>query len=288
MPTVAIAYDESIVPSVKIDVTGITIMSGTTRITITRKVDDETYTVRNANAVDISGSASFYVQDFEVPLAAMGVYYATITNGTTTESDSQTFGPFYSSSDAIWISDPLVPSTFVKVTTTDIGDTSGNMAILGKGSMSEITRSYDRAVSYVLGKTKPVLQFYGQKSIAGLAFDIIAAPTARDQVNALLASGHVLFRASSRRFTTLPRALYCTLAGSQEPLTWQLKGTEFDETNDLTRWKLTLDEVQAQSTDIVYSPYSYNYYTARAPLYSNALAYYGGSSYLYAMKNPLP
>lgn len=276
---IAATYSENPVPSVVVDVTSIPAYSGVKRITVYRIANNAQTIVRNANSIDISGQATFFVQDFDVPLGVPVQYKAFIRNNTGLSTNQTTSVVTYSASDsAVWITDPLNTSNFVKVATTGNGD-----AVLGQGSFTKVARSYERNTSKVIGRTKPVLQFYGEKAITGLPLEVIATASASDQIEALLQAGHVLIRTSDR-LSNLPRELYCTMTGEQEPLTWNLDG--YSAGNDLTKWTLSVDEVEAQTLDIVLALYSYSYWAGKFATYADAQTAYGTGTYLNAMKNP--
>lgn len=276
---IAATYSENPVPSVLVDVTSIPAYSGVKRITIYRIANNAQTIVRNANSIDISGSATFFIQDFDVPLGVPVQYKAYIRNNTGLNTNQTTLTATYQASDAsIWITDPLNTSNFVKVATSGTGD-----AVLGQNSFTKVARSYEKNTSSVIGRSKPVLQFYGEKALTDLPLEIIAGPSASDQIEALLQTGHVLIRTNSR-MVNLPRELYCTMTGEQEPLTWNLSG--FDAGSDLTKWTLTVDEVEAQTLDIVLALYSYDYWAGKYATYADAVTAYGTGTYLNAMKNP--
>lgn len=277
--TIVATYSENPVPSTLIDVTSIPAYSGVKRITVYRISNNRQTIVRNADSINISGSATFFVQDFDVPLGVPVQYKAYIRNNTGLNTNQTTSVATYETSDAsVWITDPLNTSNFVKVAIAGTGS-----AVLGQKSFSKVTRSYERNTSSVIGREKPVLQFYGQKAITGLPLEIIATASANNQIEALLSAGHVLIR-SSARMTNLPRELYCTMTGTQEPLTWQYDA--YDADTDLTLWSLSVDEVEAQTLDIVLALYSYDYWAGKFATYADAVTAYGTGTYLDAIKNP--
>jgi hypothetical protein len=241
-------------------------------ITIYRLVDGETSTVRNAKAV--ASSTAFTVNDFEAPFGKPVIYWAeTSASGTSLgigEKATTTLNV-----NQVWIHDPLDLSNAMAISLS--GD---NDATLGQGSFNSITEGYDYTRSTVLGKSRPVLQFYGQKAIEGLQFKVVTKAAGSDELADLLSVAPVLIRVPGA-LSNLPRLMYGVLEASQSPLDWHVNST-----NPLTEWSVTYNETEPQSLDIVFTFYSYAYWQAKFSTYDGANTSYGASTYVNAVRNP--
>lgn len=242
-------------------------------ITIYRLVDGETSIVRNAK--NVASSTAFVINDFEAPFGKAVSYWATTSSGGvsvgTGEKATITVDP-----NQVWISDPLDLSNAMAINLSGDAD-----AVLGAGSFAEIRKGYDYNRSSVLGKARPVLQFYGEKGIEGLQFEVITKSAGSDELKDLLSTSPILLRAPGE-LGNLPRLLYGVLEASQEPIDWHLAS----QTTPLTRWKVTLHETEPQSLDIVVTFYSYAYWQAKYASYDAANAVYSAGTYINAVRNP--
>lgn len=242
-------------------------------ITIYRLVDGETSIVRNAKSV--ASSTAFVINDFEAPFGKAVSYWATTSSGGvslgTGEKATITVDP-----NQVWISDPLDLSNSMAINLSGDAD-----SVLAAGSFAEIRKGYDYNRSSVLGKARPVLQFYGEKGIEGLQFEVITKSAGSDELKDLLSTSPILLRAPGE-LGNLPRLLYGVLEASQEPIDWHLAS----QSTPLTRWKVTLHETEPQSLDIVVTFYSYAYWQAKYASYDAANAVYSASTYINAVRNP--
>lgn len=242
-------------------------------ITVYRLCDGETNIVRSAKAA--VASTAFTINDFEVPFGKPVYYYAeTFASGSSLgvgERSNTTVN-----STEVWVHDPLDLSNGIGI------DLSGdNDATLAQGSFGTIARTYDYNRSTVIGKTKPILQFYGEKAIEGLQFEVIAKTAGSSKLRDLLSTGPVLIRVPGQ-LSNLPRLMYGVLEASQQPIDWHVSS----QTAPLTRWAFTFHETEAQSLDIVVTFYSYAYWQAKYASYDAAAAVYGASTYINAVRNP--
>lgn len=271
--TPTLTYKSVPMPSVEVYVSSLG--TGTpTSISVYRIADGTTSLVRNG--FKVAATSAFTLTDFEAPFGTPVSYYTEVfdaagnslglsSQATTTLSVSQ-----------IWVHDPLDLTNAFSV------DVAGSGSIvLGAESFSTIQRAYNYNRSTVIGKSKPVLQFYGEKAIEGLSFSLITDNAGALEVEDIMSASPVCIRTPAQ-FFNLPRSLYGVLEGSQEPLNWQLSG----ETNDLTRWNLTFNETEAQSLGVVIAYYTYAYWQARYATYTAANTAYGSGSYINAVRNP--
>lgn len=262
-------------PYVWVSFTSIPTSASATLIYVYRTANGVTEVIRNANGINITGSASFAVQDFDVPFGVAVTYtgklvIAGVDQGLGTGSNITL------DVNQLWISDPLDPTNAIGIDLTGSG-----AAVLGGDSFANISRGYDVSKSYVLGKQRPVVQFFGEKGIEGAEFEVLTTGSAAStELSALLGVSPVLIRPPVR-MTNLPSQFYVTLQATQEPLTWR------SETSDqLTRWVLKADEVEPSSVEIVFALFTYAYWSARYASYSAASAVYGAGSYDSAVRNP--
>jgi hypothetical protein len=244
-----------------------------TNVTVYRLCDGETSIVRGAKNVTASGA--FLVNDFEVPFGKPVTYWAeTFASGTSQGLSSTNVTTV--DVQEIWIHDPLDLTNTMQIFLD--GD---NDATLGQGSFGSISREYDYNRTSVLGKSRPVLQFYGEKAIQGLSFDVLAKAAGNSKLYDLLSVAPLMVRVPGQ-LGNVPRMLYGVIEGSEEPIDWHLSS----QTAPLTRWKLTLTEVEPQSLDIVLTFYSYAYWQSRYSSYTAANAAYGSTTYINAVRNP--
>lgn len=243
-------------------------------ITVYRLADGETNVVRTANYT--AASSSFTVIDYEVPFGVVSSYYSEVFNSAGTSLGTSAVTTTQYDSDSVWIHDPLDLTNYMVVTPY------ASSATLGQGSFKEMKRGYSFNASGVIGKKKPIIQYYGEKAIQGLDFEVITSSnSATDTLENLLSVAPVLVR-TPVKFYNLPRLLYGVLQGSQEPLTWHL--TSADE--PITRWSLTLDETEQPGIALVFGYYTYTYWQSRYATYTLANAAYGTNTYINAVRNP--
>lgn len=261
------------VPSVEVYFSSLGTGSPTT-ITVYRLADGVTEVVRTANMAP--ATTAFTVTDYEVPFGVVSTYFCEVFNAAGTSLGVSPTATTTVDSDSVWIHDPLDLSNILVVTPY------ASSASLGQDSFSNIERGYSFNSSSVIGKKKPILQFYGEKAIQGLGFDIITSTNvAFDAVSNLLSVAPVAIR-TPVRFYNLPRVLYGVLQGSQEPLTWHLSTSD----EPITRWALTVDETEAPGIDLVFSYYTYSYWQSRYATYTLANTAYGTGTYIDAVRNP--
>ena len=270
--TPTLSADTRIVPAVKVVFTGMTGWTTNHVFYVWRTSGGVTEAVRGANGVAMT-SGDLTVYDYDAPFGVVSSY----TGEARLAGVSDGVGPAATTtltSSSIWIHDPLAPAVNLEIALTGTGN-----AVLGQGSFGSVKRGYEVVRTSVLGKARPVVQFYGQKAIEGLNFDIIATTIGSTALENILATSPILVRFPTE-FHNLPARLNGTLEAVQEPLTWHT------DAEDITRWKLVLDETEAQSLDIVFTVYSYSYWSARYATYTAASAVYGASTYDYAVNNP--
>jgi hypothetical protein len=261
------------VPSVEIYFSSLGTGSPTS-ITVYRLADGVTEIVRTANRAP--ATTAFTVVDYEVPFGVVATYFSEVFDAAGTSLGLSSTVTTTVDSDSVWIHDPLDLSNYLVVTPY------ASSASLGQESFSEISRGYSFNSSNVIGKKKPILQFYGEKAIQGLEFEVITSTNvAFDAVADLLSVAPVAIR-TPPRFYNLPRVLYGVLQGSQQPLTWHLNSSD----EPITRWALTLDETEAPGIDLVFAYYTYTYWMARYATYTLANSAYGTGTYIDAVRNP--
>lgn len=243
-------------------------------ITVYRLADGETNIVRTANYTAASGS--FTVTDYEAPFGVVISYYAEVFTSAGASLGVSPIATTTLAVDSVWIHDPLDLSNYLVITPY------ASDATLGIESFSSIQRSYDFNVSSVIGKKKPIIQYYGEKAIQGLEFEVVTSTNAAfDQVEFLIQAAPVLVRTPAK-FYNLPRLLYGVLRGSQEPLTWHLTSAD----QPINRWKLVLDETEQPGIALVFGYYTYTYWQSRYATYTLANAAYGTGTYINAVRNP--
>lgn len=247
--------------------------AGTTAMTVYRLTDGVRSVVRNADAVTVSGS--FAVVDYEAPLGASVTYSAETFISGVSDGISAT-ASITIDSDVAWIQDPLDPNNSVSVS---LG--SGSNYMFGQNAFASIGRPTDVNKSKVLGRTRPVVQFYGRKGIEGLEVDVYVDNSMFGTFNDLLDVQPLLVRVPTR-MPNLPRNLYVTISAVEEPVDWH----STDETN-LTRFKLTMDEVEPQTLDITVNVFTYSRFEAKYATYTAAATVYNGQDYTYVQRNPL-
>jgi hypothetical protein len=260
-------------PSVEVYFSGLG--SGSpTRITVYRLADGETNIVRTAN--NVAATTAFTVTDYEAPFGVVISYYAEVFNAAGTSLGLSPLATTTLNSDSIWVHDPLDLSNFTVITPWASDST------LAQNSFENIERGYDVNLSNVIGKKKPIIQFYGEKAIQGLEFEVITSTNAAyDALELLLQVAPVLIR-TPVRFYNLPRLLYGVLRGSQQPLTWHLNTSN----QPITRLKFSVDETEQPGIGLVFAYYTYSYWQARYATYTAANAAYGAGTYVNAVRNP--
>lgn len=266
-----LTYKASPLPSVEIYWS--TLPAGTDSISVYRLAEGERVLVRNASAVSASGS--FAIVDYEAPFGTPLVYSAetfiagvsdgTSTTATITLDIAQ-----------IWIQDPLDLTSAVSVSVA-----GGTDYTLAKDSFNSLTRASVISRSKVLGRAKPVVQFYGRGALESLTLDIYADNNTYDTVNDLLDIQPLLIR-TPISLGYLPRSLYCTVTAIEEPVDFQNTGN-----TGLSRFKLTVDEVEGQSLTVFVNLYTYSQFEAKYATYNAANTVYGSYDYTYVTRNPL-
>lgn len=260
------------IPNVKIVVSGL--LAAEKFIRIWRNCDGETELVRGAVFAPCSGS--FTIVDYDAPIGRLATYTAegyADSNGTGPQGISSP-ATITLTSTSIWVHDPIAPLVNAEIQLTGTGD-----LVLGKGSFAKVQRGYDVVRTQVLGRNKPIVQFYGQKAIQNLEFELITSEIGTNKAAALLATAPLMFRFPPS-MKNLPSRISATLDAYQEPVTWHY------ESSPITTWKLVLNEVEAQSLAILFAVFPYSYWSARYATYSAASAVYGSGTYQYAIDNP--
>lgn len=243
-------------------------------ITVYRLADGETNIVRTANYT--SATTAFTVTDYEVPFGVVSSYYSEVFTSAGVSLGKSSITTITVNSDSVWIHDPLDLSTVIAITPY------ASDATLGQDSFSNIKRGYDFNASKVIGKKKPIVQFYGEKAIEGVEFSVLTASNASvDMMETLLQTAPVLVRTPAK-FYNLPRLLYGVLTASQEPLTWQLNSID----QPITRWNLTLDETEQPGIALVFGYYTYTYWQGKYATYTLVNSAYGTGTYINAVRNP--
>jgi hypothetical protein len=241
-------------------------------ITVYRQVNGDTQQVRGSVAVSVSGS--YLVTDYEAPFGVNVTYWAeTFAAGTSlgVGDSSTTVLPV----SQVWIHDPLDPTNNIAISLGGY-----DYATLGKDSFTDITKGYRYNKSVVVGKTKPILQFYGQKAIEGATFEVFTHDAADAEMAGLLAVSPVCIRVPAV-MVSLPALMYGVIEATARPESWR-----FETSGQLTRWTLTFNETDAPNTAIVFAVYSYAYWNLRYASYTTANAAYGAGSYVNAIQNP--
>lgn len=266
-----LTYKATPLPSV--EVYWATLPASTDTISVYRLAEGERVLVRNASAVGASGS--FAIVDYEAPFGVPLVYSAETFIAGVSDGTSATATITLDVTD-VWLQDPLNLNSAIKVAVT-----GGTDYTLAQDSFSTLTRATVANKSMVLGRAKPVTQFYGRRSLEGLTLDVLADNANFDDFNDLLDVQPLLVRTpATMRY--LPRSLYCTVSAVEEPVDWYLtNGT------DLSRFKLTLDEVEGQSLTVFVNLYTYSQYEAKYATYNAAATTYGSYDYTYVTRNPL-
>lgn len=247
--------------------------AGTTSITVYRLAEGVSEVVRSG--LQASASGSFSITDFEAPLGTPIVYSAETYISGVSDGFSAT-STITIDTEAIAIQDPLNPNNSVSVLLGSGGD-----FMLGTEAFSSISRPTQITKSMVIGRAKPVVQFYGRKGIEGLEFDVLVDNSQYGKFNDVLDTQPLLIRTPGR-MGNLPRSLFVTIQAAELPLDWgDANGS------GLTRFTLTADEVESQSRAIVVNVFTYAAYTAKYLTYTAAAAVYGGNDYTNLNRNPL-
>lgn len=266
-----LTYKSTPIPSVEIYWSSFP--AGTDTISVYRLADGERVLVRNASAVAASGS--FSITDYEAPFGTLLTYSAETFIAGVSDGTSATATITLDVSD-VWIQDPLNLTSAVKVAVA-----GGSNFTLAKDSFNSLTRSSVINKSVVLGRSKPVVQFYGRKSLEGLTLDILADNSTFGVLNDLLDVQPLLIRTPAS-IGYLPRSLYCTVTAVEEPVDWSLSaGTE------MSRFKLTVDEVEGQNLTVFVNLFTYTDYANKYATYNAAATVYGSFDYTYVTRNPL-
>jgi hypothetical protein len=266
-PTLTANY--SIVPAVQIALTGL-LATGT--VTVYRIADGTSEVVRNAS--NVSASSTFTVVDYDAPIGVVVTYTAENFDSSVVSQGVSSPATITLTSTSIWMHDPLAPANNVEIKLTGTSD-----VVLGANSFTRVARGYDIVTTKVLGKTRPTMQFYGLKGYENLTFELITTVYGTTDVMGLLATNPVLVRFPTN-FPNLPTRINGALTAEQEPLTWMLENTP------VTQFYLKLNEVEPQSLGIVYSIYSYSYWSGKYATYTAASAVYGSNTYDYSVLNP--
>lgn len=272
-PTLATSVNPC--PNVTVSFTSLPTSASATTITVWRVADGITEQVRNANGTVITGQTTFVVVDYEAPIGIPVVYYASMTiagvaqgNGptaTTTINDSR-----------FWISDPLNPANSLAIQTGGYG-----VATLGLHTFETVQRSYKYNRSMVIGQQRPVMQFYGQKGIEGAQFEVYTYGDTDNSMDNLLSVSPILIRVPSV-MVNMPARLYGVMEATLQPQTWRIEAS-----SPLNLWTITFNETAPQSLAVVFSVYSYAYWSTKYPgTYATVTAsVYGSNNYNYALLN---
>jgi hypothetical protein len=271
--TPALTYKSVPMPSVEVYVSGLG--SGTpTAISVYRIADGETSLVRGGFKTAASGA--FTITDFEAPFGVPVAYYTETFNASGVSQGLSAQATITLSVNQVWMHDPVDLSNAMAV------DVSGQGSIvLGAESFSTIKRGYQYNRSNVIGKRKPVVQFYGEKAIDGLEFTLITDNAGVSEVEDILSTSPVCVRTPAV-FTNLPRLLYGVLEATQTPLNWH----NASDSAKLTSWAMSFNETEAQSLAVVINFYTYTYWQSRYATYTLANTAYGSGSYINAVRNP--
>lgn len=271
--TPALTYKSVPMPSVEVYVSGLG--SGTpTAISVYRIADGETSLVRGG--VKTPASGAFTITDYEAPFGVPVAYYTETFNAAGVSQGLSAQETITLAVNQIWLHDPTDLTNAMAV------DVAGQGSIvLGAESFSTIKRGYQYNRSNVIGKRKPVVQFYGEKAIDGLEFTLITDNAGVLEVEDILSTSPVCIRTPAN-FTNLPRTMYGVLEATQQPLNWHASA----DASKLTSWVIAFNETEAQSLAVVINYYTYTYWQARYATYTLANAAYGSGSYINAVRNP--
>lgn len=243
-------------------------------ITVYRLADGETNIVRTANYV--SATSAFTVIDYEAPFGVVISYYAEVFTASGVSLGKSPIATTTLNVDEIWVHDPLDLTNRLVITpyTSEI--------TLAQNSFETIERNYDFNLSNVIGKKKPVIQYYGEKAIQGLEFEVITSTNvAYQSVKTMLETAPVLIRTPAM-MSNLPRLLYGVLRASQRPLTWHLNTSD----EPLTKISFSFDETEQPGISLVFGYYTYTYWKSNYATYSDASTIYGTNTYINAVRNP--
>lgn len=266
-----LTYKATPLPSV--EVYWASLPAGTDTISVYRQAEGERVLVRNASEVPASGS--FAIVDYEAPFGTALTYSAETSIAGVSDGTSATAEITLDVTD-VWIQDPLNLNSAIKVAVA-----GGTDFTLGQGSFNSLTRASVVSKSQVLGRSKPVVQFYGRKSLEGINLDILADNETFGDLNELLDVQPLLIRTPSA-LGYLPRSLYCTVAAVEEPIDWHSV-----ESSGMSRFKLTVDEVEGQNLTVFVTLYTYADYADKYATYNAAATVYGSYDYTYVTRNPL-
>lgn len=198
-------------------------------ITVWRIADGVTEPVRGGLRASVTGD--FTVTDWEVPFGVVSTYYGQIfdSGGASILGDQATITV---TSDDVWLSDPIDPTSAITVR-------------LEQNTFTQVSRARRTEQMYVAGLSRPFEQNWGLGGIMGLPFSLwTESDLEASALQTLLQSSPLLIR-TPPKYATLPRLLSASIKQpTQVPFDWRSGGST-------VVWSLTVDEVQPVSAAIL-------------------------------------
>lgn len=261
-PVLTVLLDAAPSPRVVISLSGLDATAAT--ITVTRIANGEKTIVRGARKAAVAGS--FVVVDYEAPFSSVS-YQAQLFTASASSPLGVAAVADLSGVSEVWVSDPLNPRNALSVSNTG-------------AALSGVQRRADMEKLNLMGRARPPVQFFGLGALEGVPFPVITE-TAADARSmwGLLDTMPVLVRTPSSEplYADLPRSLYAALTGSPRWPGW-VNNTAARE------WTLTLDEVAAQTLDVVIRLVTIQTYMTAYPLISDLMGAF--ATYEDEMNNP--
>lgn len=252
-PVLTVLLDANPSPRVVLNFSGLDATAAT--ITVTRIADGEKTIVRGARKAAVAGS--FLVVDYEAPFSASVTYQAQLFTASASSPLGATASADLSGVSEVWVSDPLNPLNALRVENTG-------------AALSTVGRKPDMERLPMLGRERPVVQFFGLGALEGVPFHLVTETAAdRAAMWLLLDTMPVLIRTPSSEplYADLPRSLSAALTGSARWPGWV-------SNTDAREWSLMLDEVAPQTLDVAIRIVTIQTYMNAFPLISDLMGAY--------------
>lgn len=269
--TVALAS----VPCPRAGVTVQGLAAGEQVVTVWRRSGSERVAVRGARKVSVVDS--FYIEDFEAPLARPIIYELEVVSGANAGVQGITSTVTVASASG-WIHDPLAPSTAVPVHGTH---TDGE-AYFRPETFSKIAYKSKVNLFDVMGATKPVSLGGLRQAASGVPLSMTTKAEAENVRLRDLIQGtaHLVIRPLPEWGDFMPgSATYAAADVEEQPVDVAMGGS-------MTRWETTGDVVRGSSSRVLIALWTYQQVAAIFSTYDQKQAAAGSGTYLDDLKNP--
>lgn len=245
-------------------------------ISIWRWSEGERVPVRGARSVSVVDS--FYVEDFEVPLARDVYYELEIVAGENAGVQISR-GQVNLESECGYIQDPLDPSRAVPIRAVP----KGNDTFFAPATFSTMAYESDVSTFNVMGSNRPVAIAGPRRAASGIPFSMV---TVAERENRLLRD--LVMQAPLLVIRPLPEwgtailgsATYSAASMEEQPLRHAIGGV-------LTRWETTGDVVRGSGARVLVALYTYQDVAQIFATYDQKQAALVGKTYLDDVKAPL-